>query len=317
MRSAEGAGDAAGTTVLLGTYNGAAYLSAQLASIAAQSDPGWHLIASDDGSTDDTRALLDDFAADHPDRVTVVDGPRRGFAANFLSLLARVRPESRAAFCDQDDVWYPDKLARAAASLAAVTPDTPAFYAARSRLVGPDLSPRGLSRGLPQPAGFGNALVQNIASGNAMVFNPAAVQLLQQAQRDGGMVPMHDWWAYQLVTGAGGRVVFDDTPALDYRQHASNQLGGGRGLGAARHRAVRLFDGQAVALIARQADALAASAGRLLPEKRLQLDALRAALSTGGVRRLKLLREAGLWRQSRAGTALLMATLMAAPRRPA
>ena len=87
-----------------------------------RSHQAWDLIASDDGSTDDSPAILRRFGADmalRGNRVELVEGPRRGFAANFLSLIAR-SPDTAEwlAISDQDDVWLPERLARGIAALA-------------------------------------------------------------------------------------------------------------------------------------------------------------------------------------------------------
>ena len=72
--------------ILMGCRDGARFLPEQLASIAAQSHCHWRLVASDDGSTDATRAILAAFRdAQAPGRVEIRDGPARGFAANYLA----------------------------------------------------------------------------------------------------------------------------------------------------------------------------------------------------------------------------------------
>ena len=120
----------------MGTCNGARYLGAQLDTIAAQSHRDWRLVVSDDGSTDATREILAAFrAAVGPERAEIREGPRRGFAANFLGLAGD--PTIRAdfyAFADQDDLWRPDRLARGLARLRAV-PDRPALYGSRTVLI--------------------------------------------------------------------------------------------------------------------------------------------------------------------------------------
>lgn len=105
--------------ILLATYQGERFLATQLDSILAQSCRDWRLVVSDDGSTDATREILRRFAAAHPDRdIELRDGPRQGATRNFLSLLDAVAPGEAVAWCDQDDLWLPDRLAR---GLAAIT----------------------------------------------------------------------------------------------------------------------------------------------------------------------------------------------------
>ena len=57
------------TEILLAAHNGAAYLPAQLESILIQTDPDWHLTVSDDGSTDDTPRIIDEYARRYPERI--------------------------------------------------------------------------------------------------------------------------------------------------------------------------------------------------------------------------------------------------------
>jgi glycosyltransferase involved in cell wall biosynthesis len=107
-------------TVLMAVRDGAAHLEAQLHSIAAQRGVDWRLVASDDGSGDDSPAILARFAAAHPGRVRLMQGPRQGTTANFLALLAATGADDGwLAFSDQDDIWLPDKLARATAAMKA------------------------------------------------------------------------------------------------------------------------------------------------------------------------------------------------------
>ena len=212
--------------ILLATYNGAGFLPEQLQSIAAQTHRNWHLIASDDGSTDDTIALLEAFSAEHS--ATVVRGPQQGYVANFLSMLCRADAEADyAAFCDQDDVWHPDKLSRAIKTLQGVPAEVPAMVGTRTCYINANGDKLGLSPLFAKSPSFANALVQSLAGGNTMLFNRAAQQLLQRA----GIVdiPIHDWWAYQLISGAGGWVIYDPEPSLLYRQHEKNIIGMHRG----------------------------------------------------------------------------------------
>ena len=132
-------GFSARIAVLLATYQGARYLQAQLDSLAGQRHGDWRLIASDDGSTDGTRDILQRFAADHPNReVTLVHGPRAGATQNFLRLISHLREGEALAYCDQDDVWLPERLALGAEAIAAEEaggkPGNPAVAAGASWL---------------------------------------------------------------------------------------------------------------------------------------------------------------------------------------
>ena len=98
--------------ILMGTMNGAQFLPEQLDSLAAQTHQNWFLIASDDGSTDDTIRILKAYQAKWPaGKLIIKEGPKQGFCVNFLSMAcdSAIRAEYYA-FCDQDDVWLPTKL---------------------------------------------------------------------------------------------------------------------------------------------------------------------------------------------------------------
>lgn len=207
--------------VLLSTYNGAAFLPEQLQSLRQQTGVEARLHARDDGSRDETCAILRDHARYWPELAGLASSGNLGATQSFLELL-RTAPEDADyfAFCDQDDVWQPDKLARAVAAIAGDA--GPALYCSNVMLTREDLSPIGI----PPANGdtrFGHVLFENVAFGCTAVMNRAARQLIT-AQRPGKGVIMHDWWC-ALVVAAMGRIHFDPQPALLYRQHAGNAVG--------------------------------------------------------------------------------------------
>lgn len=213
--------------ILLATHNGARYLPEQLQSYSRQGHKEWCLWASDDGSTDKTLKHLQDFAQRSP--VQIVDGPQKGAAANFMSLLCHPDlPDAPVALSDQDDVWLSHRLERGLARLA--QHDGPALYCSRTMVVDPELKPLGFSPNY-KSASFENAIVQNIASGHTIMLNTHALHLIRQAGIPND-IPYHDWWTYLLITAAGGTVVFDKKPGVMYRQHSGNHSGAHHGLGA-------------------------------------------------------------------------------------
>ena len=278
---------------------GAAHLSAQLDSLVAQTHTRWQLVTSDDGSTDDSRAILQRFAADqaalHP--VLMVEGSGQGFVRNFLSLLARPDLSGPVALCDQDDIWLPHRLERALAHLSALPADRPALYCSRRvNWWSPD-NRRRPSRLYARAPGFANALVENIAPGNTIVLNDAALVLARETVAMAADVPFHDWWLYLLISGAGGAVVFDPTPGLLYRQHSCNVLGQGEGLRAGLAVKHGVLRGDYSARIDSNLHALGRIAGHLTPKNRYRLETFRRARAAGLFRRLALMRQAGVFRQ--------------------
>ncbi|PAU60669.1 glycosyl transferase family 2 [Pseudomonas sp. PIC25] len=236
-------GSSARVAILLSTYNGERHLAEQLDSILAQTHQDWLIAASDDGSSDATSLILQRYRTMiGANRMIILEGPRRGFVANFLSLACEPSLEADFfTFCDQDDIWHLDRLERALNWLRQVPPDRPALHCGRTHLVDNQGHHLGESPLFPKEPSFANALVQSLAGGNTMVFNQAARMLLMRA----GNVPVasHDWWAYMLITGCGGTVRYDPTPTIDYRQHGTNLIGANSSIRDRLHRLKRMFAG--------------------------------------------------------------------------
>ncbi|TCH99672.1 glycosyltransferase [Roseococcus sp. SYP-B2431] len=285
--------------VLLATWNGAAHLGEQLASLAAQEGVEWSLLWRDDGSTDATVAILERFAEAHPGRVARLARPegRLGAGASFLALLAAAPEGGLYAFMDQDDVWLPGKLARAAAQLG----EEPMAVCTRLRLASSALAPLGLSPLPSRPPVFATLLAHNVAAGCTLVLNGAARRLALSAPLpEGGH---HDWWCALLVTGCGGRLVFDPEPSLLYRQHGGNLVGGASGL---RQRAGRALGRGAAGFLAPLSQHLEAlRAAPLTDPARQVLAALEGLRAASPFRRLAALRRAGLAHHARGANWLL------------
>jgi glycosyltransferase involved in cell wall biosynthesis len=289
--------------ILLGLCNGAPWLRDQLQSFAAQEGVRWRLLASDDGSRDDSTAILRSFASEHPGHeIQLMEGPRQGAAQNFLHLLRQAPAGAAfAALSDQDDVWLPGKLARASARLAALPEDRPALYCSRTVVCDDSLNRLGLSPLFARPPAFRNALTQSIGGGNTMVLNRFGLALAREAAGEAGRIVMHDWWLYQIVSGAGGTVIYDPEPQLLYRQHGQNQIGSNSSAAARLRRLHMLARGVLRDWNDINIAALRASAHRLSPENRALLEGFAAARAAPFPRRIGAFRRLGLYRQTRGG----------------
>jgi glycosyltransferase involved in cell wall biosynthesis len=298
--------------ILLATYDGQDYLLEQLQSIANQSMPDWSLFVSDDGSSDGTKALLQEFANKYSDHeIQILEGPRKGFAQNFLALACNSNICANFfAYADQDDVWISDKLARACHWLEKIPSETPALYCSRTDYVNENLEHIAFSPDYIRAPIFSNALVQNIASGNTMVMNQAARKLLQNAGQEVD-IPLHDWWTYMLVTGAGGLVNFDSTPTVLYRQHDGNLWGMNAGWRARFSRIRKLFEGRFQGWNERHVTALYAIHNVLTLEAKQRVDFFAACRNRSSlIERLVSLKRSGVYRQtSLANLGLLTAVL--------
>lgn len=287
--------------------NAAANLDAQLRSIAAQDHENWTLIVSDDGSQDGSAGIAQRFAQKAgARRVIVRQGPQEGFAENFLTIVRNGwQPGHCLAFSDHDDVWFPDRLSRGLRALAGMG-DMAALYCSRTVITDAALRPLRLSPPRPRAPSFQNALAQNIAAGNTILANPAAARLLHEAACRKPRIVSHDWWAYQIVTGAGGTILHDDAPTVLYRQHAANQIGANDSARARLRRIGMILSGVYRRWNDLNLSALASAADLLTAENRDLVERFAAIRSrTRGLRSMIALRKLRLYRQTSASTAAL------------
>ncbi len=307
--------------ILMAVWNGQPFLPQQLQSIALQSHDNWHLVASDDGSTDNTWSILQDFAA-FGHRVTCLPAPHNSAAGydsateNFMSLIRRwpcfAQPESWMAFADQDDVWLPDKLDRAAKALQQVPNGQPAMYCSRTWIADALAIADRPSHLRPRGPSFNNALVQNIAHGNTIVLNAAAARLAHAAAQEAPrQISAHDWWLYLLMSGAGATIISDDAPTLLYRQHGANLVGANDTLFAKAYRVLRMLQGDFGQWNAQNIRAMNASRHRLTPANQHLLDRFSKMRKSPFLKRLRQMQQLPVYRQTTGNHAMLwLATLL-------
>ena len=227
--------------------------------------------------------------------------------ANFLSLAIDQNIDADYfAFSDQDDIWHEDKLRRALAWLATVPADVPGLYCGRTELISIDKRLYGFSPLFTRPPTFRNALVQSLGGGNTMVFNRATKELLELAGTFD--VVLHDWWLYQLVSAAKGRVHYDPQPMLKYRQHPDNLIGSNLGWRARLVRLRMTLNGRFRDWNATNIAALRRLPAQLIwPGNRELLELFAKARSASLLRRLDYLRQSGVYRQTLLGNIGLIA----------
>lgn len=298
-------------TIVMATRNGAAWLAEQLNSFVTQSHGSWSLFVSDDGSTDGTREILTAFGRKYP--LTLVEGPRKGAAANFLSALCHPDlPQGIIALADQDDVWLKGKLARGLRRIAAAEGlmggAGPVLYAGESMLADGALNTLSQSRSGRTRPGFAPSLVQNLFAGHSIMLTPEALALVREAGVPDS-VSWHDWWLYQLIAGCGGGLALDPTPVVIYRQHGENALGGARGTAAGKRRLAMLLNGEWGRMMQGQAVALRAREAMLTADARATLDGFLHAPAFGPGRALAF-RRLGIHRSSRSGDAAMAMAAM-------
>lgn len=207
--------------ILMSTYNGERYLREQLDSILNQTYPSIELFIRDDGSLDGTLDILKEYAKTY-ENVQYEEGSNLGPIQSFLELLRNSDDRAKYyAFADQDDVWLPGKIEEAVKLLEKEPSDTPLLYCSDLYITDENLKVIKIDDKAPKPS-FGNALVQNICTGCTAVMNQALRDKINQTRPKN--IVMHDWWFY-LIAALFGKVLYDQTPHMYYRQHGHNEWG--------------------------------------------------------------------------------------------
>lgn len=219
-------------TILLATYNGAQYLAPQLDSLLAQTFTDWRLLVRDDGSTDASPTILADYQAKFPDRIAIITGKGQNLGAsdNFAFLMAQA-DAAYLMFCDQDDVWLPDKIEWTMATMrdleARHGADTPLLVHTDLTVTDGDLVTVAGSLWRFQhsdPVGgatLNRLLVQNTVTGCTVMINRALSDLALPIPAE---AVMHDWWL-ALTASAFGIIGHVSASTVLYRQHGANDVG--------------------------------------------------------------------------------------------
>ena len=295
-------------SILLCCYNGERFLSDQIQSFKDQTYKNLDLWVSDDGSHDQTLSTIKHSLSTWHDCIhTIRTGPSEGFAANFISLTTHQGIDSDYyAYSDQDDIWEADKIQKGVSLLEKIPSSIPALYCSRTRLVNANNHEIGLSPLFSKQTSFANALMQNVAGGNTMILNRAGRDLLADLSKDIRMVS-HDWWAYLIITGCGGKVIYDPHPSVRYRQHESNLVGMNSSWSARIKRIHMLWQGRFRNWNDIHIESLQAIRSRLTPDNQKILDQFSEARNQGLVFRLIGLKQSGIYRQTVLGNLGLIA----------
>lgn len=217
----------------MATYDGEQYVKEQIDSLLAQTFCDWHLYVHDDGSTDGTVDIVRSIMAEHPSKITLLDYPPEGSPCrNFLSMLDSVDADYYM-FCDQDDIWLPEKVEVSLAGIKAVEQESPGkgvvvcsdlfVVDERLQLLNPSMWAY-LSIYPQYIRTFRDSGASAIATGCTMLFNAKAKTDCLPCTPS---VMMHDCWVVLCTLRRQGRLHGIARQLVRYRQHGDNSMGVG------------------------------------------------------------------------------------------
>lgn len=222
--------------ILLATYNGSKYIDEQIRSIIMQTHTDWHLLISDDCSSDGTLEKVNGYARTDPRIEVVSSGVRYGSAKlNFINLL-NSSTAPYAMFCDQDDVWLPNKVDTLFSAMKHLESEhgaeTPLLVFSDMKVVDSCLnliseSFVSYSKYDPYRISFCQLLAQNIAAGCSMILNKPLIDVVIMISDQSEGIMMHDWFA-MIAASAFGQIGYINKPLNLYRQHGDNEVGARR-----------------------------------------------------------------------------------------
>ena len=204
--------------VLISTYNGEKYLPEQIDSIVAQKGVDVDILVRDDGSSDATHNMLDQWQ--QKGILKWYKGENLGFARSFMNLLENAEGYDYYAFCDQDDIWLEDKLSRAVSELDGLE-DEVKLYCSNVYYYKDGKTSGGIHSQQPLFDKY-TCMLRNIAPGCTMVLSSRLRDVLVASQPE--KLIAHDFWVYQTAMLLG-TVYYDFEPTMLYRQHENNQIG--------------------------------------------------------------------------------------------
>ena len=216
--------------ILLSTLNGEKFLAELLNSLLTQDYHHWRLIWRDDGSSDSTLALMRAWQQAHPEKILKLEnsGQHLGIVDSYNALVA-VSTADYLMFCDQDDVWFPQKISKLLLRMQQLeeysVKELPLLVHSDLTVTDDHLSVlhgslwRYLNLNVHQSSHA--YLMKNVVTACACLFNRAAAQLAFPAPKE---ACMHDHWL-ALVVATQGKIGVCNEALMFYRQHQSNTVG--------------------------------------------------------------------------------------------
>lgn len=199
--------------ILLSTYNGERYIEQQINSLIKQDYPACYIFIRDDGSTDGTCACLKRY--ENMDKISIIYGKNLGFLHSFKTLLSNACEGDYWAFCDQDDIWYRDKVSRAVQWMDSCSNGIPLLYQCSYYLTDEQMMKIGICRPVIMKYDFRRGITENIFSGfSSMINDELRIKMLRG---DWEKIQYHDCWMTLIALGFG-KCYFDEYVGAEHRR---------------------------------------------------------------------------------------------------
>lgn len=216
--------------ILLATYNGELYIRELLESLISQTYKDINVIISDDGSTDSTVDIIDEYKNVY-DFINLVNINKQGGVVKNFNKALSFSKSNYIMFCDQDDVWFPEKIERSLNAIVSYEKEQPGvgvLIFTDLELVDEKLSTLNnsfyLSSKLNPEYNLDYRYLhwRSTVYGCTCIFNKALIKISDRVPTD---FPMHDHY-YALLAATYGLIGYLDEPTIYYRQHKKNVVGG-------------------------------------------------------------------------------------------
>lgn len=294
--------------IILGYYNGEKYIDELIYSIFSQTYKNFHIFIFDDKSKIPFDKKFFNLDSYKKKKISVYKRKvNLGFSMNFLKGLSEIDDTYEYyAFCDQDDIWHEDKLSRGIKTIENENSNCPMLFGTKTWITNKDCSKvLGKSISIKRPLSFKNAILQSFAGGNTMIFNLSAKKIII-SNLDLVKPVSHDWWAYLLISGHGGKIFYDPTPSLFYRQHQSSQVGTNKSWIGRASRFLKLIKGDFRFCIQNNINSLNISKDNLTNENRKVLETFSKARNSNFFQRFYLYKKLGVYRQNQIGSFIFL-----------
>lgn len=212
--------------IFLSTYNGEKYLREQLNSLLVQENVKIHILVRDDGSTDNTINILKEYHANN--KLDYYFGNNLGYAKSFLHLLSNNVNADYYAFCDQDDIWLPNKLIKAINQINTET--IPCLYASSLQRVDENLNYLNLQSFKNLQLNLGAEFTRHRLAGCTFVFNKKLYDIIKNAYYIKNLNTSHDKLITILCLACRGKVLFDKNSYILFRRYGTNTSIDGKNL---------------------------------------------------------------------------------------